>query len=256
MNAESKKHVMKFLESGIRFDGRKLDEYRKITIESGISENAEGSARVKIGDTEVLAGIKLSVGEPFPDTPNEGILMVGAELVPLSSPDFELGPPGIKAIELARVIDRGIRESKAIDLKKLCIKKGEKVWVVSVDIVPINVNGNLMDACGLATFAAIKDTKFPKYNGSEINYKEKTKESLPLQKEPISVTIVKIGDKLIVDPTEDEETVLDARLTVASTKDNIICAMQKGGNEPLTAEEIEKMIDLALVKADELRKLS
>lgn len=255
MNEQVKKHVMKFLNDNIRFDGRKLEEYRNVSVETGVSKNAEGSARVKIGGTEVLAGIKLSIGEPFPDVPDEGMLMVGAELVPLSNPDFELGPPGIQAIELARVIDRGIRESKALDLKKLCIKKGEKVWAVSVDIVPINDEGNLMDAFALAAFAAIKETRFPKYDGTEINYKEKTKEKLPLQKEPVSITVIKIGDKFIVDPTREEEAALDARLTVASTKDNTICAMQKGGNEPLTIEEIEKMIDIGLAKSKELRKL-
>ncbi|MBU3941692.1 MAG: RNA-binding protein, partial [Nanoarchaeota archaeon] len=138
MSIEQKDHILDFLEKGIRFDGRKLDEYRPIKIERGFSENAEGSARVTIGDTEVLAGVKMSIMEPYPDTPDEGTMMINVELLPLSNPDFEPGPPGIQAIEIARVVDRGIRESKAIDTKKLCLKKREKVWSITVDICPIN----------------------------------------------------------------------------------------------------------------------
>jgi len=90
----------------------------------------------------VFAGVKLEIGTPYPDTPDEGGLMINTELIPLSNPEFESGPPGIQAIELSRVVDRGIRESKAIDMKKLCIEPKEKVWTVIVDIIPINDEGN------------------------------------------------------------------------------------------------------------------
>ena len=143
-------HVKKLLMTEKRFGGRKLDEFRKIEVEYGVSaKSAEGSARVKIGDTEVIAGIKMEVGVPYPDQPEKGTLMAGVELLPLSSPEFESGPPSIKSIELARVVvDRGIRESDALDLKKLCIKKGEKMWMVIIDNYSINDDGNLADAIG------------------------------------------------------------------------------------------------------------
>src|SRR3989338_7998650 len=139
MHQELRDHIISFLNAGIRLDGRKLTDYRKpIEVEQGVIKTAEGSARVKIGETDVIVGIKLQVGEPYPDTPDEGTIIVGAELLPLSNPDFELGPPGIQAIELARVVDRGIRESKAIDFKKLCIEAGNKIWMVIIDMCPLN----------------------------------------------------------------------------------------------------------------------
>ena len=156
--------IKKYLQEGKRFDGRKLEEFRDLTIETGVSKNAEGSARVKLGNTEVLVGVKLGVGTPYPDSPNKGNLMTTAELLPLSSPRFESGPPNINSIELARVTDRGIRESKCIDFKKLCIKEGEKVWILLIDICPINDDGNLRDAAALGAIAALKDLKFPKYD--------------------------------------------------------------------------------------------
>lgn len=248
-----KEHLRKFLDAGMRFDSRKLDEYRPVSVKTGVSKNAEGSATAKIGDTEVIVGVKLSIDKPYPDIPDEGTIMVGAELLPLASPDFEAGPPDNASIELARVVDRGIRESKAIDTKKLCITPGEKAWMVAIDICIINDAGNLFDAAALAATAAVKNTRLPKLEGDTINYDEKTDKTLPLNKMPVSITVTKIGDKFLVDPTTEEEAFTEARLTVASI-DGEICALQKGGEVPISIEDVGTMVDLALVKAKELGK--
>src|SRR3989338_6030949 len=105
-NDNLKRYVASLLAEGKRLDGRKPLEYRQpITIQYGFVRTAEGSAKVTIGETEVIAGVKMEIGEPYPDTPDQGTIIVGAELLPLSNPEFELGPPGIQAIELARVVD-------------------------------------------------------------------------------------------------------------------------------------------------------
>ncbi|MBT3406768.1 exosome complex protein Rrp42 [Candidatus Woesearchaeota archaeon] len=254
MMSESRKHITEYLKKGLRLDGRKLDEFREVSVEYGVSKNAEGSARVKIGGTEVIAGVKLNIGTPYSDRPDEGTLMVGVELYPLASPEFEAGPPSIDSIELARVVDRGIREAGAIDNKALCIEKGEKIWIVSVDICPINDEGNLFDAAGLAAIAAIMDAKFPKVEkDGTVNYKERTKTPLPIKKRPIPITVWRIGNDLIVDPINEEEKSTDARLTIASLSDGVICALQKGGDATLTVEDVDKMTDLAIAKAKDLR---
>src|SRR3989338_6219805 len=105
----TKKRIQGFLKEEKRFDNRGLNDFREIVIETGISKNAEGSAREKFGDTEVVAGGKLDVSEPYTDHENEGTLITSTELLPLSSPRFESGPPKIEAIEMARIVDRGIR---------------------------------------------------------------------------------------------------------------------------------------------------
>lgn len=255
MYRELRNHIIGLLNAETRLDGRKLAEYRKpIEVEYGIIKTAEGSSRVKIGDTEVFVGVKLEMGEPYPDTPNEGTIIVGAELLPLSNPDFELGPPGIQAIELARVVDRGIRESKALDFKKLCVEPGKKVWMVVIDVCPINDAGNLFDASSLAALAALKDAKYPSFDGEKVDYKSKTDMKLELEKKPIAVTVIKIGERFIVDPDIEEEKVIDARLTVSSIEDGTLCALQKGGDFPLTMQDIDKMLDIGIEKAKELRK--
>ncbi len=238
--------IKEYLKENKRFDGRKKNEYRELKIETGISKNAEGSARVKIGKTEVIAGIKMKSGEPYPDAPEEGNLMVSAELLPLSSPRYENGPPKFPAIELGRIIDRGIRESGYIDVKGLCIKKGEKVWTVFVDIVSINDDGNLLDAAGIAAVSALKTAKIPEYNEEEdkVEYDKPTDKKLPVaDKAPIPITVHKIGEGLVVDPTKEEEDLSDTRLTVGSVE-GIISSVQKGGEKSLSSEEIKEALEM------------
>lgn len=239
--------IKDYLDSGKRFDGRKPNDFRDIEVEIGISKNAEGSARVKIGKTEVLAGVKMSLGEPYPDSPNQGNFMVTAELLPLSSPRFEPGPPRIEAIELARVTDRAIRESKFVNFEGLCIKEGEKVWTVFVDVYSINDDGNLFDATEIAAILALKNAKIPFYDEKKekIDYEKSTDKSLPLSKDiPISTTVHKIGEHLIVDPTREEEDASETRVTIGMCGGNI-SSMQKGESEPLDADEFDNVLDLA-----------
>jgi len=242
----TRERIQKYLEEGKRFDNRALEEFRNIIIETDVSKNAEGSAKVKIGKTEVLVGVKMDVGTPYTDSPNKGNMMVTAELIPLSSPRFENGPPKFPAIELARVIDRGIRESKFIEFEKLCIKEGEKVWTVFIDIYPLNDDGNLLDAAGIAAVAALRTAKIPKYDEKKekVLYGELTNKNLPVKKEfPVSITFHKIGNNIIVDPTREEEDVSETRVTIGSLK-GIIASMQKGESKELSVEEFEKILDM------------
>jgi exosome complex component RRP42 len=249
------KQIAQLLENGKRLDGRELTEYREIKLEQGIIERAEGSARVRIGKTEVMVGIKIELGEPFTDTPNEGVLTVNAELVPLASPSYEPGPPDENAIELARIVDRGIRESKMIDTEKLCVEPGKKVFVVFVDVYVLNHAGNLIDTSALAAVAALLNTKMPNYEVEDGEVKLKSGSTqLPIKQHPVTITCAKIGDKLIVDPQLEEEQVMDARLSMAIDDDDEICAIQKGGTGYFTPEQVTEFSKLAVEKAREMRK--
>ena len=239
--------IKNYLEQGKRFDGRKFDEFRKIEIETGISNKAEGSVRVKIGNTEVFVGVKMDVSEPYPDSPDKGNLMVTSELLPLSSDRFESGPPSIVSIELARIIDRMIRESKFIDMEKLCIKEGEKVWNIFIDIYSINADGNLLDAAGIGAIVALKNAKIPKYDKKteKAVHGEWTNDRVPLKKyTPLSITVHKIGNNFIVDPTQEEEDISETRVTIGSY-DGIISSMQKGNHVSLSVEEFEKILSIS-----------
>lgn len=246
-----KNHILTYLNQGKRLDGRKPFELRDIEITQNVSVNAEGSVIVKIGKTEVACGIKMGVSTPYTDHEAEGTMMTSMELLPLSSPEFEYGPPRIASIEPARIIDRGIRESGFIDFNGLCIEEGEKVWSVFIDLVTLNNDGNILDASALAAVIALKIARMPAYDEEKgkIKYGEFTDKGLPLDddKMPLTMTFRKIKDQLIIDPTRDEEYAADGRLSIevskpAASKELIINAMQKGKDATLSIAEIETIL--------------
>jgi len=241
----TKKRIAEFLKQGKRFDGRKPEDFRKVEITYGVSDKAEGSAKVKVGKTEVIVGIKLSVGEPYPDSADKGNLITSAEILPMSSSRIELGKPLYEAIELGRVVDRGIRESGFIDFKKLCIKEGEKVWNVNVDIYTINDDGNLMDASGIGAIAALMNTQMPKYDEEteRVNYDERSGAFPVTDKLPLTISLYKVGDKFLVDPTREEEDASTSRLTLGATEKGISSA-QKSNESSVTVDELSEALDL------------
>jgi exosome complex component RRP42 len=253
-----RRFVEDLLEKGERVDGRAFDEYRPIEIEVDVVPvKAEGSAIVRMGDTTVVAGVKVLTGEPYPDTPDEGVVMVTAEMPPIASPLFELGPPKEDAIELARVIDRGVRESETVDVKGLCIEKGKSVYMVFCDIYPLEYDGNLIDASSLAANAALMRTTFPEMKWEDNTVVPTGKNlSVPIQNMAIEVTVASIGNHLILDPTLREEMVQDCRLTMAIDEKSNFTALQKGGGiGPLSLEKIDAAMGMALDKSMKLREI-
>jgi len=248
-----KRYTMEtLLARGVRLDGRRLDEIRNIEIVPGYVEKAEGSALVRLGHTVVLVGVKTDIVAPFPDTPNEGVLVVHAEFVPLASPTFEPGPPDENAIELARVIDRSLREIRAVALDKLVLEPGKHVWRVFVDIYVLNHDGNLFDASMLGSMAALLVTRLPTPVKMEDGYRvDRTRYTmmLPINHKVVSVTLAKISGKLLVDPTYEEEQVADTRLVVAVSDDGLIAGMQKTGMGSLDYKEVLTAVSIALNKA-------
>jgi exosome complex component RRP42 len=241
--------IAELLGKGERLDGRAFNEYRELQIEANVvPAKAEGSARVRLGDTSVVAGVKVLVGEPYPDSPDEGVIMVTAEMSPIASPLFELGPPKEDAIELARIVDRGVRESNMVDAKGLCIEEGKKVYMVFADVYPLEYDGNLIDASSIAVNVALLTTKFPEMKVEEKHVVATGEiKSLPVTNIAVEHTVVKIGKYLILDPTLKEEFVQDCRLTMAIDEKNNFTALQKGGGTgPMSLGLIGDAMDMAL----------
>ena len=248
------RYVLELVNNGKRLDGRKLDEFRDVEIKVNPINTAEGSAIVKIGNTEVVAGVKMGIGTPFPDKPKDGILIVNSEFTPMASPDFESGPPSENAVELSRIVDRGIRESGAIELDKLCLVEGEKVWSTFVDIHIINDQGNLVDVAALASVVALNNAQIPRLEDDKIVRGEYQKR-LPVVFKPITITVGKVGNNFIVDPELKEEKIIDTKLSVAVRDDDKICALQKQGSKEFDFSDIGKILDIVIDKSKELRKL-
>ncbi|MEM1618299.1 MAG: exosome complex protein Rrp42 [Desulfurococcaceae archaeon] len=243
--------LVKSLKRGERVDGRGLLDYRPISVILNPIEKSEGSALVKLGKTQIIAGVKLDIGAPYPDRPNEGVLQVHAEFVPLASPSFEPGPPDENAIELARVIDRSLREPRVLDLEKLIIEPGKLAWVVFNDIYLVDHAGNAIDAGMLASVLALATAKMPRLLKLEQGYKidkSNRENPLPVRNIVVSVTMGIIGDIVFVDPSLEEEYIAESVITIAVDEEGRICGIQKRGEKGITRTTLEKSVDIALSK--------
>ncbi|MFQ6025748.1 MAG: exosome complex protein Rrp42 [Nitrosopumilaceae archaeon] len=251
-----KEQILRLLQREARTDGRAFDEPRPITIETGLISKAEGSAKVKLGDTEVLTGVKIQPDKPFPDLGDKGIFICTAEVLPIADPTAEPGPPNEDVIELARVVDRGIRETEMIDLGQLVLEENKSVVGLFVDNSIINSDGNLFDACSYASVAALLSCMVPKYEiqDSVPVLIEGEKSKPPINTIPVSVTMARIGDYIIVDPNADEWACMDARITITTNSNGNICALQKGGHDGFTLDQLIKCSKLAISTGSKIRK--
>ena len=187
-------HLAELAAEDKRHDGRDRFEGRDVELEINCLPRAEGSARVRMGDTIVLAGVKFQIMTPYPDCPNEGGMMCSAEVRPVAGLNWEAGPPSAESIELGRVVDRGIRESGCINTEDLCIIPGEKAWQVILDVFAISDDGNLFDAFGLAAIAALRSATVP---AERFEVGEDT--PLDVSKTPIMCSYHKVGGRFVYD---------------------------------------------------------
>lgn len=75
----------------------------------------------------VLAQVSCEIQQPKASRPSEGILNINLELTPLGAPNFEAGRQSELSVQLNRLLEKGLKDSKAVDLESLCIKVNEKV---------------------------------------------------------------------------------------------------------------------------------
>ena len=250
MQEVQREMLSNMLAQGKRMDERERYDYRKVNVQKGVLTTAEGSALAQIGDSKVLCGVKFGEMTPFADRPTEGVFMVMAEFLPLASPTFEPGPPSPKSIELARVVDRGIRSAEVIDTKSMFIEEG-KVLAIFIDLYVMDHGGNLTDTAALAAAAALTDTKVPKVVDGKIVRKDYTG-PLKMPDTPVTSTFIKVGDKILLDPLRSEEHAADCQLTVGTVEGYVVC-MQKSGPGSMKKSEVMECIDVALAKGKELR---
>ncbi|XP_066327656.1 exosome complex component RRP45A-like isoform X1 [Miscanthus floridulus] len=251
--------IERALQSDLRVDGRHSFDFRKLKITFG---REDGSSEVQLGETHVMGYVTAQLVQPYRDRPNEGTLAIFTEFSPMADPAFEPGRPGESAIELGRVIDRGLRESRAVDMESLCVVAGKHVWSVRVDLHILDNGGNLIDAANIAALAALSTFRRPECtvggdDGQQVTVHDpEVRDPLPLtiHHMPIAVTFAYFGEGNIVvlDPTYKEEAVMGGRMTATVNSNGDVCAIQKAGGEGVMSSVIMQCLRIASVKADDI----
>jgi exosome complex component RRP45 len=256
------------LDGGLRTDGRGPFEMRAISLRCGRADTVGGHVELQLGDTRVLAVVHCEAIEPFPDRPTEGFFQFNLEFSPMASPNFDAGRPDAKLVsEVSRVVERGLRESRAVDTESLCIVGGVKVWSLRIDCHVLDHAGNLIDAASLASIAALLNYRRPDVtvdgDGAITIHELHEREPVPLSIHhiPIAVSFGYFSppedspddeERLVVDPSLKEELVMDGRITLTLNPHQELCGCQKSGGAPLASSQIVRCAHIAGVKVVEM----
>ncbi|XP_020663335.3 exosome complex component RRP42 [Pogona vitticeps] len=251
LSEAEKVYIIHGVQEDLRVDGRGCEDYRCIEVETDVVSNTSGSARVKLGHTDILVGVKAEMGAPKLDRPNEGYLEFFVDCSANATPEFEGRGGEELGTEIANTLYRIFNNESSIDLKLLCISPREHCWVLYVDVLLLECGGNLFDAISVAVKAALFNTRIPKVHvlegegGREIELSDDPYDCIRLNVDnvPCTVTLSKIGYRHVVDATLQEEACSLASLLISVTSKSTLTCMKKIGRGSLDPESIFEMME-------------
>uniref|UniRef100_A0A8C7HCD9 Exosome component 7 n=1 Tax=Oncorhynchus kisutch TaxID=8019 RepID=A0A8C7HCD9_ONCKI len=239
-----KVYILHGVRDDLRVDGRGCEDYRHMEIETDMVSNTDGSAKVTLGHTDVLVGVKAEMGKPRPMVPDEVHCCFAWK--------FEGRGGDELGMELSNTLYKVFNNRYSVDLKSLCISRGEHCWVLYVDVLLLQCDGNLFDAISVAIKAALFNTKIPKVHisedeegGKEIELSDDPYDCMRLNVEnvPCIVTLCKVGHRHVVDATLQEKACSVASLIISVTHKGTVTCVRKVGGGSLDPESIFEMTE-------------
>ncbi|XP_057676716.1 exosome complex component RRP43 [Corythoichthys intestinalis] len=258
--AEPLEYHRSFLKENCRPDGRELLQFRTTTINIGSIGTADGSALVKLGNTTVICGVKAELANPSVEAPGKGFIVPNVDLPPLCSSQFRPGPPGERAQAASHFVADVIESSQVLQTEDLCIERGKLCWSLYCDLICLDYDGNVLDACVLVLLAALKNATLPEVSvdaetGAPKVDSEK-RQSLKIVRHPVAASFC-VFDRsiLLADPTAEEERLATARVTLVTDEEGRLCSVHKPGGTSLSGEKLQDLIGRAAARQKEIHKL-
>ncbi|KAJ7964744.1 exosome complex component RRP42 [Quillaja saponaria] len=259
-----------FIQGGVaqdlRCDGRKRLTYRPIYLETGVIPQANGSARVRMGATEVIASVKAELGRPTPLQPDKGKVSIYVDCSPTAEPAFEGRGGDELSTELSTALQCCLLGGKSgagagIDLSSLIVVEGKICWDLYIDGLVVSSDGNLLDALGAAIKAALSNTGIPKVNVAasasgdeqpEVDVSDEEFLQFDTSGIPVIVTLTKIGRHYVVDATSEEESQMSSAVSISVNRKGHICGLTKRGGAGLDPSIILDMVSVAKHVSEQL----
>ncbi|XP_055389086.1 uncharacterized protein LOC129618344 [Condylostylus longicornis] len=270
-------YCKRFLEFQIRPDGRHLGEVRDVRVMKNVlkeSPSVIGSSIVSAGHSRFLAAVTAEIAPPVLSAPKAGKIVVNLEF-PKTCGALDVNrDAGEDIASLAAQTSVSLchifSSQEVIDLKQFCVKEGNAVWVLYVNIICLEYDGNATDWSICSAAAALEDSVLPAivwdpkhqwWRISDDNDESDNKDELETQKtentfwesrrvvltaRPLSVTLAKLLETYwIVDPSMDEtqlgELITIWRATKADPTDatsNQLHFLRPGGS----ALEVQRLL--------------
>ncbi|XP_045820658.1 exosome complex component RRP42-like [Trifolium pratense] len=251
-----------FIQGGIaqdlRCDGRKRLTYRPIHVETGVIPQANGSARIRIGATEVIASVKAELGKPSLSQPDKGKVFIYIDCSSTAEPAFEGRGGEELSAELSTALHCCLLGAKSgagagIDRTSLVVE-GKICWDLYIDGLVVSSDGNLLDALGAAIKAALSNTGIPSVKVTagaasdeqpEVDISDEEFLQFDTSGVPVIITLTKVGREYIVDATPEEESQMSSAISISVNKKGHICGITKRGGAGLDPSVILDMVSVA-----------
>lgn len=240
--------LLKALNLNTRIDNRNFEDVRSIDIQF---KKDWGSVLVSLGQTRVLANVSCSIKQPKITRPNEGLLFIDVQFSPIVGSLFEKNQSE-NEIEISRILEKCFVDSKMLDLESLCIKSGEKVFALRVDINALNHDGNLIDCSSIAVLCALSHFRRPDFSivdGNTVIFTQQERDPIPLHlhHSPLTLTycLLSDGEYIIADPNLLEEYVSNGKMIFGINNYSEVCSLFFGGGAQIDRKTIIKYAQTA-----------
>ena len=218
------------IKNGIRVDGRKPDELRRIKIEAGVLYRADGSCYLEWGGNKILAAV-YGPREALPrhiQDPTKALVNARYNMASFSVQERKRPGPDRRSTEISKVT------SEALEA------------VIFTELFPrttIDINIEVLDAeagtrCAGITAAAVALADA----------------GIPMRDIPVACAAGKVDGVVVLDLTreEDQEGEADLPIAIAPRSEEILLLQMDGH---LTYKEFEEAIELAIKGAKQVSKL-
>ncbi|MDW8062659.1 MAG: exosome complex exonuclease Rrp41 [Candidatus Caldarchaeum sp.] len=207
-------------ENGLRVDGRRPDELRKLRLEVGVLEKTDGSAYVELGGTRIYAGV-IGPREAHPkhlELPDRAVINCRYHMASFSVDERK--PLGMtrREVELSKVL----REA----LETVVFLEEFPRMMIDIFVEVIQADGGTRTAGITAASLALADA------------------GVPMADLISAVAVGKVEGTLVLDINELEDKYGEADMPVAMAPNlNSIVLLQLNGR--MTADEISKGLEMA-----------
>jgi ribonuclease PH len=220
-----------------RLDGRRTDQLRNASIETGVLRNAEGSARITMGETVVLCAATVDERVP-PFLKGKGKGWVTAEygMLPRSTNDRMLresvqGRQGGRTMEIQRLIGRSLRG--IVDLESM----GDRTIILDCDV--LEADGGTRTASVTGACVALHQALTYLVEQEKIPYH-------PMRDLVAAVSVGILGSEVCLDLCYEEDARSDVDLNVVATGSGLFVEVQgTAEGAPFSHQHLVQMLESA-----------
>lgn len=208
-------------ENGIRCDGRKINEPRRIMIKAGVLKNADGSAYIEFGDNKILAGVygPRDIHPKHMANTDTGVLRCRYHMEPFSVGERKNPAPSRREIEISKVLKEALEP--AVMLEKF------PRTVVDVFVEVLQADGGSRCAALDAAAVALADA------------------GIPMRDLVCACAAGKVADTIVLDVNNEEDQAGQADMPVGYMPNlGKITLLQLDG--VLSPQEFEKCLSTAI----------